>query len=159
MIAKMLLGLTVAGCLFFVSAPEDKEVKPELEGVKCFLMPKKDVNEKFASEYNGAKVYFCCKGCKGKFEKDKDKYATKANQQLVVTKLYKQTACPISGGDLDASTEITVGKTKVQFCCDNCKAKAQGEKDEDKQAEMIFGKEAFKKGFEAVKAETEEGGE
>lgn len=156
MIAKLLLSVSVVGCLLMVSAPEDKEVQPELKEVKCFMMPKKDVKESFSAEYNGAKVFFCCKGCMGKFKKDQDKYATKANQQLVTTKLFKQTGCPISGGDLDPSTEISLNGTKVQFCCNNCKGKVEGEKDEEKQMEMVFGKAAFEKGFEKVEAEKDE---
>lgn len=156
MIAKVLMSLTVAGCLLFCSGTEDKEVKPELDGVKCPLMAKKDVKESFAAEYNGAKVFFCCKGCLGKFKKDPAKYATVANQQLVATKQFEQTACPLSGGKLNADTEIEVGGSKVQFCCNNCKGKVEGEKDSEKQMLMVFGKDAFKKGFAKVKAETEE---
>ena len=156
MIAKILLSLSVAGCLLFVSGTEDKESQPELKDVKCFLMPKKDVKASFAADYTDAKVYFCCKGCLGKFEKDKDKYATKANQQLVTTKLYKQAHCPISGGDLDPDTAIKVNGTEVQFCCNNCKGKVEGETDADKKAELVFGTTAFKKGFDKVEAEKEE---
>ncbi|MFQ6051338.1 MAG: YHS domain-containing protein [Candidatus Hydrothermarchaeota archaeon] len=31
---------------------------------------------KYVSEYKGKKYYFCAKGCKVKFDKDPEKYAT-----------------------------------------------------------------------------------
>ncbi|MEL7338628.1 MAG: YHS domain-containing protein, partial [Planctomycetota bacterium] len=50
----------------------------DLKGVKC-IMNGKSVDAGTAVDYKGGKVYFCCKGCAGKFAKDKEKYATKAN--------------------------------------------------------------------------------
>ena len=75
MIAKVLMSLTVAGCLLFCSGTEDKEVKPELEGVKCPLMAKKDVKESFAAEYNGAIFAFSSEENKAKFEANPAAYA------------------------------------------------------------------------------------
>lgn len=44
--------------------------KVSLEGVKCLMMPKKDVKEDKFVEYKDAKVYFCCPGCVKKFSAD-----------------------------------------------------------------------------------------
>jgi len=143
--------------MFVTSGKDDAtEVKAELKDVKCLLMPKKEVKETFSVDYMDAKVYFCCKGCVGKFSKSPDKYATLANHQLVQTKLFKQTGCPISGGDLDPATEIEVNGVKVQFCCNNCKAKADAMKTDAEKAELVFSKDAFKKGFAKVEAKKTE---
>jgi hypothetical protein len=151
MMTKSLFLAAMLACLAVVPGqPFDDEVKPELAGVKCPLMPKKEVKETFSVEYAGAKVFFCCKGCQGNFAKDVEKHAAAANKQLVDTKLYKQTGCPISGGKLNDETEIAVGETKVKFCCNNCQGKVEGEKDEKAKAELVFGKDAFKKGFAKV---------
>jgi YHS domain-containing protein len=151
MMTKTVFLVAMMACLATVPGqPMNDEVKPELAGVKCPLMPKKEVKESFSADYAGVKVYFCCKGCQGKFAKDSEKFATVANKQLVDTKLFKQTGCPISGGKLNDATEIAVGETKVKFCCNNCKGKVEGEKDEAAKAELVFGKDAFKKGFAKV---------
>lgn len=148
---KSMVVLAALACAFFAPVPQDTdEVKPELAGVKCLMMPKKEVKETFSVDYAGAKVYFCCKGCVGNFSKDPAKHAVAANKQLVDTKLFSQKGCPISGGKLNDATEIEVAGTKVKFCCDNCKGKVEGEKDAAAQSEMVFGKDAFEKGFAKV---------
>lgn len=125
--------------------------KVSLDGVKCLMMPKKDVKEDKFVEYKDAKVYFCCPGCVKKFSADSKPFAAKANHQLVLTKQYEQKKCPLSGGDINAEQHITVGDVKVGFCCGNCKGKAE-KMEGDAQVEALFGDEAFKKaGYEKVK--------
>jgi YHS domain-containing protein len=103
-----------------------------------------------SSEYKGGKVYFCCAGCQGKFEKDTAKYAAKANHQLVATKQAKLVKCPIAGKALNPATKIDVAGVAVCFCCNGCKGKAVKAKG-DAQIELIFNDEAFAKGFEVAK--------
>jgi YHS domain-containing protein len=38
------------------------------------------INESIFTEYQGKKVYFCCAGCKEKFEKEPEKYMAKLPQ-------------------------------------------------------------------------------
>lgn len=152
---SMVVAAALLCALFAPVAHENDDVKPELAGVKCPLMPKKEVKETFAVDYAGAKVYFCCKGCVGNFSKDPEKHALVANKQLVDTKLFQQTACPISGGKLDDSTEVEVSGTKVKFCCNNCKGKVEGEKDAKAQMGIVFAKDAFAKGFAKVEPKKE----
>lgn len=125
----------------------------DLENVKCIVAPR-DAQVSKSADYKDAKVYFCCGGCAGKFAKDTKKYATKANQQLVSTKQYEQTGCPMSGGKLNPETAITVAGTKVSFCCNGCKSKAVATKGE-KQLELIFNDKAFAKAFKKVEKKTE----
>jgi YHS domain-containing protein len=155
MLKSLAVAVVLVVALFAPKTQVSDEVKPELAGVKCLLMPKKEVKETFSVEYAGAKVFFCCKGCVGNFSKDPAKHAVGANKQLVDTKLFNQTGCPISGGKLDDSTEIEVGGTKVKFCCNNCQGKVAGEKDAKAQSEMVFGKDAFAKGFAKVEPKKE----
>ena len=128
-----------------------------LEGVKCLMAASQDAKESKASEWKEGKVYFCCDKCLGKFDamskEEKEKIASKANAQLVASKQYVQKACPISGGELNPETKITVAGAEIAFCCNNCKAKAEGWKG-DEQVENLFGEKAFKQAkFEVVKAE------
>lgn len=128
-----------------------------LEGVKCLLVSKKDANKDKASKWKDGKVFFCCDGCLGKFEKmddkKKEKIAPAANHQLVATKQYEQQACPISGRDIDSEKTVEVKGVTVAFCCDGCKSKAEG-MEEDKQIATLFSEKAFKQAkFAPVKHE------
>jgi YHS domain-containing protein len=146
-----LVVLSAAALLVCATVYAADAAKVKLDGVKCPVSGK-DVKEASAVDYKGGKVYFCCDGCPNAFKKDTAKYATKANMQLVATGQYKEVKCPVAGKDLNPATAIEVGGVKVCFCCNGCKGKvtkAEG----DAQLELVFGEEAFKKGFAAKKAE------
>ena len=140
---------SVLGILLVASMTVAADV--DLTDVKCVVAPKNATAGKSA-DYKDGKVYFCCGGCAGKFAADSKKYAVKANQQLVATKQYEQKKCPLSGGKLNPETAITLAGTKVSFCCNNCKGKVEGEKDEAKQLAMVFSEKAFAKAFQLKKA-------
>lgn len=137
-----LLGLFGIGASMVVAG-----TAVSLEGVKCLMVAKKDANKDKFSKWKEGKVFFCCDGCRGKFEKldkeGKEKIATKANHQLVATKQYEQKGCPFSGGEIDESTKIEVAGASIAFCCTNCKGKAE-KMEKDKQLEALFGEKAFK---------------
>ncbi len=124
----------------------------DLEGIKCVVASGKPASATKAADYKGGKVYFCCGNCLGKFNADSKPFAAKANQQLVATKQFEQKACPFSGGDLNAETAIKVGGTKVAFCCNNCKGKAE-KAEGDEQVELLFNDKAFEKGFAKKKSD------
>lgn len=142
----------VACAALFVTTLAAADIK--LEGVKCLLNPKGKANPEQSAEYKEGKVFFCCGNCLKKFNGDTEKFATKANAQLVATKQYKQKGCPISGGKLNPSTAIKVAGTKVAFCCNNCKGKAEKAEGDD-QLELVFSDKAFAKGFEPAKKKAE----
>lgn len=125
------------------------KVKPAytIDGVKCFMMPKKDVKESKFVEYAGGKVFFCCPGCVKKFNKDPESYATQANEHLVLTGQFVQTKCPISGGDIDPEQVSEVAGSEVAFCCKNCKAKVDGASTDEAKKELVYGAKSFEKGF------------
>ncbi len=123
----------------------------DLEGVKCVVAPK-PANASKSADYKDGKVYFCCGNCLGKFTSNSKPFAAKANMQLVATKQYEQKACPFSGGDLNPETAIKVAGTKVAFCCNNCKGKAEKAKGKE-QVELVFGDKAFEKGFAKAKSD------
>jgi YHS domain-containing protein len=123
-----------------------KKSEPKLDDVKCFMMPKKDVKADVFVDYGDHKVFFCCKSCKGRFEKDPSAFTTQANQHLVITEQVKQTACPITGAAVKDDQHTEVNATKVNFCCGNCKGKVEAAPDAEK-TNLVFGKDAFEKGF------------
>lgn len=125
------------------------EEKDKLNGAKCPISDKAAKSD-HAVDYRGAKVYLCCGGCPDAFAKDKAKYATKSNHQLVQTSQAKQEKCPLSGGDLNKEATVEVAGVKVTFCCNNCKGKVEKAKDDEK-LELVFADKAFDKGFKVSK--------
>ena len=128
--------------------------------IKCPVSGK-PIDKEIAADYKDAKVYFCCPGCPGPFEKDAAKFAAKANHQLVATKQYQQKACPISGHSVDKDVTAKVDGVKVAFCCPDCQGKVEKAKDPEKLA-LLFAEKPFKQGFEKMKKQqgqekTEEG--
>lgn len=145
-----LLVLAVAAALVLPRLTAEDKPKDKLNGAKCPVAGTKAAKEDQSAEYRGAKVYFCCGGCPDAFAKDKAKYATKANHQLVQTGQAKQEKCPLSGGDLNKDATVKVAGVTVTFCCNNCKGKVEKAK-EDEQLELAFSDKAFDKGFKVEK--------
>lgn len=100
--------------------------------------------------FNGGDVFLRCGGCKAKFEKDPQKYDAKANLQLVSTGQAVQLACPVSGGKLNKDVSLHVGGVDVGFFCAGCRAEVAQAK-ADRQVELVFGNEAFKKSYQIKK--------
>lgn len=96
---------------------------------------KKDVS----ADFEGGKVYFCCPGCPGAFEKDSAKFAAKARHQMCQTGQLEQVHCPIAHKDFKAEQNLVVGGVKVNFCCGGCKGKVEKMSPED-QVAACFGK-------------------
>lgn len=125
--------------------------KDPLAGIKCPVSGKPVKADKTA-EYKGAKVYFCCPGCPAPFAKDTEKFANKANHQLVATGQFVQTKCPITGKDMDKSKSAKVAGVNVQFCCPGCQGKAKKTKGDELLA-FAFADGPFAKGFALKKNE------
>ncbi len=144
--AFLVLALAAAVALPRLMAADDVK----LNGAKCPVAGTKAAVADKSAEYRGAKVYFCCGGCPDAFAKDKAKFATKANHQLVQTSQAKQEKCPLSGGDLNKDANLEVAGVKVGFCCNDCKGKVEKAKDDEK-LEMVFADKAFDKAFKVSK--------
>ena len=144
--SRSLLALAVAASLAFVlgsSHAEDAETK-----VKPMCpVSGKAISKDHTVGYKDAEVYFCCPNCPKAFEANTEKFAAKANHQLVVTDQAKQVKCPFSGQPLDETKAVKVAGVEVAFCCGNCLAKAK-KADKKEQVNLVFADAAFKKGFE-----------
>jgi YHS domain-containing protein len=127
----------------------------DLAAAKCPVSGEA-VSKDASIDYKGGKLYFCCNDCAATFasakDKEKAKYAPKANLQLVVTGQAVQKGCPLSGNKTDASTAIDVGGAKVAFCCNGCKG-AVAKLTPAQQIKKIFADEVFDKNFEITKAD------
>ncbi len=77
-------------------------------------------------EKDGKKVYFCCKGCVGKYEAKPEKYAA-----ALANSYTYQTKCPVKGGDIDPQAFTTfAGGGKVYFCRQGCEDQLLAHPDE-----------------------------
>lgn len=124
-----------------------KKKKNPLAGIKCPMMPGKNVKATSSVDYKGSKVYFCCDSCAAEFENAPEKYSSKANQQLVQTGQYVQRACPFSGETYFPEHSVKVGGAQVYFCCESCKETVKNVKDDNARTDLIFGDKRFEKGF------------
>lgn len=134
LLASAVLGLSLI-CTSFLGADEKKfDAKCPVSGA-----PAKEAS---AVDYKGAKVYFCCNNCPKAFAANTEKFAAKANCQLLQTSQGLQVSCPLSGKPVNAEKSVDVAGVKVAFCCDGCKGKT--EKSDDAVA-LVFAD--FDKGF------------
>lgn len=150
MMTRFVLG--AVACLALVcTGMENKEV--DLDGVKCCVNAKADAKAGKSAEYREANVYFCCGNCLKKFNTDNSSFTTAANKQLVETKQYEQSKCPISGKDINPAQKSKVGGIEVAYCCGGCKSKVDKAGDDTAKAELVFADGAFEKGYTKVEAE------
>ena len=147
MMTRFALGLAVAasGMLALTAARAADETKKEAE-LKC-VVSGKPADKANAVAYKEGEVYFCCMNCPKAFAKDTAKFSTKANHQLVMTEQYEQAKCPLTGQKLNPEQKVEVAGVEVQFCCGNCKGKAEKAKG-DEQIALVFADKAFDKGFQ-----------
>lgn len=139
---------------------ETKESKPkksekgEAEFKATCPVSGSDAKKENASKYREGEAYFCCEKCKAAFDAEPTKYSSKANLQLVQTKQFRQTKCPVSGSKVNKEQTIKVSGVKVGFCCDKCKGSLETASKDD-QLTKIFGDPVFTKSFAVKKADTE----
>ncbi len=149
LLAACLALVCVAGT--FADEKKEKQEKKKVESVNCPVAGKEiKIADAKTVSYRNANVYVCCDNCKGKMEKDSAPFAAKANHQLVRTKQYRQTKCPLSGGPIDKEQKLKVAGQLVKFCCEKCQGKTAAAEG-DEQLALVFADAAFDKGFTAVK--------
>jgi len=80
----LLVGLmTLVGCKKETETDETTTVELQVgEAIEQTVCPVMEgpISKNYYTEYLGKKVYFCCPGCKEKFEKEPKKYLAKLPQ-------------------------------------------------------------------------------
>lgn len=138
------LTALVAGLVAANLIADDKADAKKEEAAFAATCPVSGGAAKEASKlkYMGKNVYFCCDNCPKAFAKDEKKFDAKAKAQFLETKQITQVACPLAGRAVNPEATVALGKTKVGFCCNNCKGKAEKETE---LAALVF--KDFDKGF------------
>jgi YHS domain-containing protein len=142
-------SLLILGILFFAFTVAGAD-KPKAELKPLCPVSGKPIDKNVSIDYHNGKVYFSNAEAEKKFQDNVEKYAARANLQLVVTGQAQQTACPLMSKPVVAGKSVMVSGVKVELCCNICKTKLTKAKPEE-QLEMVFGK-GFDKGYTVKKA-------
>jgi len=130
----------------------DEEAGKDQAALKCPVSGK-PINPEVSVEYGGGTVYLCCAGCAKPLADNPEKFAAKANLQLVRSGQAEQVGCPISGRPVNPDVSTMVAGVEVGFCCGGCKGKVE-KAEGDEQVELVFGK-GFDKGYEVSEKKDE----
>jgi YHS domain-containing protein len=106
------------------AAEKTKQLKPQID---CPVMGGK-INKNIYADFEGRKVYFCCKGCIPEFNKDPAKYMKKLEEigqtPETLSALKLQTTCPVMAGQpIDKSLYVDYKGKRIYVCCEDCFAK------------------------------------
>jgi len=82
------------------------------------------INKEVYSDYNGKRIFFCCKACVNVFRENPGQYISKSEKNGVVfdDAPVIQAVCPITGQPIDKNFHSDYKGDRVYFCCGNCKA-------------------------------------
>lgn len=113
---KLIMGLIAGTVLLGTVALANKEsLQPQ---TKCPVMNEK-INKLLFVEYDGKRIYVCCKECIAPVKKDPVKYIREIEAGGI--KLEKtQTTCPVMGGKIDKKMYADYNGRRVYFCCSGC---------------------------------------
>jgi len=113
---KLIMGLIAGTVLLGTVALADKE--PLQPQTQCPVMKGK-IDKAFFVEYEGKRIYVCCKECIAPVKKDPAKCIRKLEAGGV--KLEKtQTTCTVMGGKIDKKAYTDYNGKRVYFCCAGC---------------------------------------
>jgi len=108
------------------AAEKTKQLKPQTD---CPVMSGK-INKNDYVDFEGKRVYFCCKGCIPEFNKDPAKYMKKLEEMgqaaEAIPALKPQTTCPVmTGQSIDKTLYVDYKGKRIYVCCRGCIAKVK----------------------------------
>lgn len=122
----LIMGLIAGPVLLGTVALADKE--PLQPQTRCPVLDGK-INKSLFVEYDGKRIYVCCKECIATVQKDPAKFAGELESKGVTLEK-AQTICPVLGGKIDKKVYTDYNGKRVYFCCAGCieQFKAEPEK-------------------------------
>jgi YHS domain-containing protein len=100
---------------------------------KCPLSGK-DVDKEQTSTYQEQVIGFCCGGCKGKFDKEPEKFIGKCKEFKKKSAAEEisfadpiNKVCPLTGKDINPTKTVEYEKQLIGLCCDDCKGKFEAD--------------------------------
>lgn len=112
----LIMGLIAVTALLGAVAFADKEtLQPQ---TRCPVMDG-TINKSLFVEYEGKRIYVCCKECIEPVKKDPAKYIRELEADGVTLEK-AQTTCPAMGGKIDKKVYADSDGKRVYFCCAGC---------------------------------------
>ncbi len=125
MTRKLVLVLTFLALPLALAASDDaatsgtEEKVPELRNQTHCPVMGGTIDSTVFTDLQGQRVYHCCPMCSESLKKDPDKFFRKAAAEGVLFENV-QTACPVSGKELDTTVFTDFEGRRVFFCCEKC---------------------------------------
>lgn len=113
---KLIMALIAGTILLGAVALADKE--PLQPQTRCPVMDGK-IDKSLFVEYDGKRIYVCCKECIETVKKDPAKYIRELESKGVTLEK-AQTTCPVLGGKIDKKAYADYNGKRVYFCCAGC---------------------------------------
>lgn len=105
------------------TAMSDKEIGSKAQAAKQTTCPVsgKPIDANTSTDYEGQKVYFCCKDCLAKFKQSPTEYLPALYKQIYPQQV--QITCPVMGEDIDPKIFTDYKGQRIYFCCKACPPK------------------------------------
>jgi YHS domain-containing protein len=118
----LIAGLMTALALMILAqsnATNDQQgTQAKVPQTVCPIMKGK-INLNVYADYQGKRVYFCCKGCIGDFNKNAAKIIADMESQGIILDA-AQVKCPVMGGKVNREIYVDYGGRRIYFCCKPC---------------------------------------
>lgn len=114
------LSAVLLGIGFFrTAAADEKGTTPAV--IKC-PVEGAPANLTVSAATDAGPVFFCCEGCRGKFEAAPDGFAAQVAEQrkVLATRDKIQVACPVTGEPVNPKVSESIDGQSVSFCCKGC---------------------------------------
>ena len=114
-IVSLMLALMFLVVGYVLAEGDAAKSKPQ---ITCPVMGGK-INKEIYTDYEGKRVYFCCKGCIGEFTKDPAKYVKKLEEEGVTLE-----KVPGAGLENESNSKSDARNSSCRSCggcgCDSC---------------------------------------
>lgn len=126
--ATCLFATILFGACWLAPASAQQEAKPEKSAPDlptCPVMGDEPIDFTASLPTDDGPVFFCCKSCSRKYEKDPARFAdaVKAQREMLRKRERVQVTCPLSGEPVDKKVSFEHDGQAVYFCCEDCKGK------------------------------------
>jgi YHS domain-containing protein len=119
--AAMTLVLTAYADMETTEGQSQQIQKTPVLQTGCPIM-EGEINKELYADYQGKRIYFCCKGCINMFMKEPDKYMKEMEDQGITLEdtPNPQHKCPVMGKEVNKELFVDYDGKRVFFCCQMC---------------------------------------
>jgi YHS domain-containing protein len=117
---RALIASLLAAALFVPALAGDKPLRPDdLKPQTLCPVMGNAIDSTVYTDFQGQRVYFCCRGCIETFLADPDTYFVQAAKDSVLFENV-QTFCPVMGNPVNPDYWIWYEGRGIYFCCPAC---------------------------------------